>query len=58
MNATDSPTSCPDCGSTDVVEVLRDGPPDTRHAFGHWLVCQSCGREWRADKDPKGGQPV
>jgi uncharacterized Zn finger protein len=47
MNATDTKTSCPECGSGDVHEELRDGPGDRPRAFGHWLVCESCGHEWQ-----------
>lgn len=53
-NVTD-PRSCPSCGSTDLLDSLRDTtpepgtilPPD--RGFGHWVVCQSCGHEWRPD---------
>jgi len=50
MSATDTPTSCPGCGGTAVHESLRDGPTDRPRAFGHWLVCDACGYEWRPDE--------
>ena len=63
MSATD-PDRCPSCGSTDLVETLRDPAPTggtipPRETFGHWIECQSCGHEWPADDRPtieeKGG---
>lgn len=63
MNATDTPASCPSCGSTDLIESLRDTFPEAGtipppHTFGHWVVCQSCGHQWPANEEapqPKEG---
>jgi hypothetical protein len=55
--ADDAPTtepSCPCCGSTRIVVELRDpaemAPETPREAYGRWLVCEACEREWPDDE--------
>lgn len=49
---------CPHCGSSRLVRELRDPvdsvPPEDLppEAYGEWIVCEECGREW---KEGEGG---
>ena len=52
--ATPLRSTCPHCGSTDLVHEQRDAWPTggtipPPQAYGHWIVCQACGREWPGD---------
>lgn len=44
--------ACPGCGSADLAVELRDpvmpadGSLPPPRAYGAWVVCQRCGREW------------
>ena len=46
-------SACRKCGSRRLAHELRDSdmsnPPE--NAYGSWVVCLDCGREWR-DLDP------
>ena len=54
MSATD-PDRCPSCGSTILVESLRDPAPTggtipPSETFGHWVECQTCGHEYEYER--------
>lgn len=48
-------STCPHCGSSALLLETRDAWPDKhgnlppREAYGRWIVCASCRREWPDD---------
>ncbi len=48
--------TCPACGENDLVHELRNALPENEaipppEAYGHWIVCDSCGWEQAGDDE-------